>query len=132
MRSLWLKAAAIEGGNYVHDRTHSTLEITASTALPPERGRIRAVGGGRRARRSPGRAHRWVSGQKKWDAYAHGRIAVYWIINLVHRRVEVYTDPGPAGYESCQFFTTGQEVPVVIDGVLAGRIAVADILPSTT
>ena len=69
---------------------------------------------------------------KKWDAYAHGRIAVCWIINLVHRRVEVYTDPGPAGYESCQFFTTGQEVPVVIDGALAGRIAVADILPSTT
>jgi hypothetical protein len=51
---------------------------------------------------------------------------------LVHRRVEVYTDPGPAGYESCQFFTTGQEVPVVIDGALAGRLAVADILPSTT
>jgi Uma2 family endonuclease len=56
---------------------------------------------------------------KKWDAYAHGRIAVYWIVNLVHRRVEVYTDPGPAGYDSCQFFTTGQEVPVVIDGALA-------------
>jgi Uma2 family endonuclease len=70
--------------------------------------------------------------KKKWDAYAHGRIAVYWIINLVHRRVEVYTDPGPAGYELCQFFTTGQEVPVVIDGALAGRIAVAVILPSTT
>ena len=69
---------------------------------------------------------------KKWDAYAHGRIAVYWIVNLVHRRVEVYTDPGPAGYESRQFFTTGQEVPVVIDGALAGQIAVAEILPSTT
>jgi Uma2 family endonuclease len=69
---------------------------------------------------------------KKWDAYARGRIAVYWIVNLAHRRVEVYTDPGPAGYDSCQFLTTGQEVPVAIDGAVAGRIAVADILPSTT
>jgi Uma2 family endonuclease len=66
---------------------------------------------------------------KKWDAYAHGRIAVYWIVNLVHRRVEVYTDPGPAGYDSCQFFTSSQDVPVVIEGALAGRIAVSDILP---
>jgi Uma2 family endonuclease len=66
---------------------------------------------------------------KKWDAYAHGRIPVYWIVDLVHRQVEVHTDPGPGGYKSCQVFTSGQEVPVIIDGVEVGRIAVAAILP---
>jgi Uma2 family endonuclease len=66
---------------------------------------------------------------KKWDAYAHGRIPVYWIVDLVHRRVEVHTNPGPGGYQSNQVFTSGQEVPVIINGVEAGRIAVADILP---
>ena len=65
----------------------------------------------------------------KWDAYAHGRIPVYWIVDLVARRVEVYTDPSPAGYASCQFFVAGQDVPVVIDGVVVGRIVVSDILP---
>lgn len=66
---------------------------------------------------------------KKCDAYATARIPVYWIINLVDRRVEVYTDPGPAGYDSCQFFTAGEEVPVVVAGAIVGRIAVSDILP---
>ena len=61
-----------------------------------------------------------------------GYLVKNWIVNLVHRRVEVYTDPGPAGYDSCQFFTSGQDVPVVIEGALAGRIAVSDILPLKT
>jgi len=65
----------------------------------------------------------------KWDAYAHGRIPVYWIVDLVHRQVEVHTDPGPGGYKACQVFASGQEIPVIIDGAEAGRIAVADILP---
>jgi hypothetical protein len=50
-------------------------------------------------------------------------------VNLVHRRVEVCTDPGPAGYDSCQIFDTGQDVPVVIEGVVVGQIAVSDLLP---
>jgi Uma2 family endonuclease len=66
---------------------------------------------------------------KKWDAYAHARIPVYWIVNLVHRRVEVYTNPGPAGYASCQFFLAGHDVPLVIDGACVGVIAAFDILP---
>jgi Uma2 family endonuclease len=66
---------------------------------------------------------------KKWDAYAHGRIPVYWIVDLVHRQVEVHTDPGPGGYKSYQVFASGQEIPVMINGVEVGRIAVAAILP---
>ena len=31
-------------------------------------------------------------------AYSAGGIAVYWIVNLVDHRVEVYTQPSPSGY----------------------------------
>jgi Uma2 family endonuclease len=66
---------------------------------------------------------------EKLLAYAAGGIPVYWIINLVDRRVEVYTSPGPAGYQSHTDFTPGMEIPVVVAGVECGRIAVNDILP---
>jgi Uma2 family endonuclease len=65
----------------------------------------------------------------KRSAYAKGGIPVYWIVNLVDRQVEVYSNPSPEGYRSVAIFTPGQDVPVVIDGVEVGRIAVADILP---
>ena len=42
---------------------------------------------------------------EKLPADAKGRIPIYWIINLVARQVEVYTDPGPDGYRSSQIFT---------------------------
>jgi Uma2 family endonuclease len=65
---------------------------------------------------------------EKLPAYARGPIPVYWIVNLVDRCVEVYTDPGPDGYRSSRVFTSGQAVPVVIDGREIGQIAVDDIL----
>ncbi len=65
----------------------------------------------------------------KLGTYAGGGIAVYWIVNLVERQVEVYTDPGPAGYASREVFKPGQQVPVVIDGRLLGHVAVDDLLP---
>jgi Uma2 family endonuclease len=61
--------------------------------------------------------------------YGAGGVPVYWIINLVHRQVEVYTDPGPAGYGTAVVFKPGQTVPVVIDGQHVGQIAVDEILP---
>ena len=65
---------------------------------------------------------------KKLTAYARGSIPLYWIVNLVDRQVEVYSDPSPAGYRSIQVFKPGQDVPVAIDCDDVGRIAVADIL----
>ncbi len=61
--------------------------------------------------------------------YARGGIPIYWIVNLVDRQVEVYTDPGPTGYATRKDFPSGQQVPVVIDGQQCGQIAVDDILP---
>jgi Uma2 family endonuclease len=68
---------------------------------------------------------------EKWFAYARSGIAVYWIVNLVDQQIEVYTDPGPAGYSSKVVFAPAPSVqspPVVIDGVEVGTINVADIL----
>ena len=67
--------------------------------------------------------------RQQGNYYARGGIPVYWIVNLVDRQVEVYTDPGPAGYASRKDFVSGQRVPVVIDGQQSGQIAVDDILP---
>jgi Uma2 family endonuclease len=64
------------------------------------------------------------------EVYGPAGVPVYWIVNLVHRQVEVYTEPGPQGYGSTKVFVEGQSVPVVIDGQELGRIAVTDILPS--
>jgi Uma2 family endonuclease len=61
--------------------------------------------------------------------YAASGIPYYWIVNLVDGQLEVYTGPGPAGYQSRQDLKPGQDVPVVVDGAEVGRIAVADLLP---
>ncbi len=68
---------------------------------------------------------------EKLPAYARAGIRVYWIINLVDRQIEVYTEPGPVAYGSRVDFRRGQTVPVVIDGQLLGEVAVNAILPST-
>ena len=66
---------------------------------------------------------------EKLRAYAHGRIATYWIVNLLEGQVEVYTQPEADRYVAVQPFKPGQAVPVVIDGQEIGRVAVADLLP---
>jgi len=61
--------------------------------------------------------------------YGPGGIPVYWIVNLVDREVEVYTEPHAGGYATRVDYRSGQHVPVVIDGVAVGQIAVDDLLP---
>jgi len=63
------------------------------------------------------------------EVYARSGIAVYWIVNLVDGQVEVYSSPSSSGYSSRVDFLAGQNVPVVIDGVQVGIIAVDEILP---
>jgi Uma2 family endonuclease len=64
---------------------------------------------------------------KKLAAFARAGIAVYWIVNLVDRQVEVYSDPRSDGYSNRVDYTAGLHIPVVIDGVEIGQIAVSDI-----
>ncbi|HEY7311695.1 MAG TPA: Uma2 family endonuclease [Gemmataceae bacterium] len=69
----------------------------------------------------------------KGPLYARAAIPVYWIVNLVDRTLEVYTDPtGPdpaPGYRQRQDYLAGNLVPLVLDGIEIDRIAVADLLP---
>jgi len=65
--------------------------------------------------------------------YAQAGIPGYWIVNLVERCVEVFTDPsGPADqpdYHQHRSFSKSEEVPLVVDGREVGRIAASAMLP---
>jgi hypothetical protein len=68
----------------------------------------------------------------KLELYAGSKIAVYWIVNLVERCVEVYTQPrggkNPA-YRKQTNYGPGDAVPVVVAGKEVGRIPVNELLP---
>ncbi len=63
------------------------------------------------------------------DIYGRAGIPVYWIINLIDRQMEVYSNPGPSGYQSLEVFVPPHVLTVIIDGAEVGEIPVADILP---
>lgn len=67
-----------------------------------------------------------------WRGYAEAGVAVYWIVNIPGRRVEVYARPTGRGraakYETSAVFDEAAEVPVHLDGREIGRVAVRDML----
>jgi Uma2 family endonuclease len=69
----------------------------------------------------------------KLRLYASAGIPVYWIVNLVDHRVELYTNPSGqgagAGYTTQQFFLPGTTMPLILDGVTVAPVAVDDLLP---
>jgi Uma2 family endonuclease len=69
----------------------------------------------------------------KTRIYARGGIVCYWIVNLVDRRVEVYSQPsGPApvpAYGSFQLFQPGDLVPLLLDGIAVASVPAAELLP---
>lgn len=71
--------------------------------------------------------------EHKGSLYAAAGIPEYWLVNIPDRQVEVYTDPdsstSPPVYRIRTDFTTGQAVPLVLDGVVLGSISVSDLLP---
>ncbi len=71
--------------------------------------------------------------QEKTRIYARAGIPVYWIINLVDRGVEVYTQPsGPTtapAYGASRTYQPGQDAPLVLDGKVAASVPAADRLP---
>jgi Uma2 family endonuclease len=66
--------------------------------------------------------------------FARARLPVYWIVNLVSRRVEVYTDPtGPdqaPDYRSRVDYGEEADLPLILDGREIARIPVRDLLPN--
>jgi hypothetical protein len=68
----------------------------------------------------------------KTRIYARGKIPCYWIVNLVDRRLEVYSQPSGAtpvpAYQSFQVYQPGDVVPLVLDGTEVGTVPVAEVL----
>jgi Uma2 family endonuclease len=69
----------------------------------------------------------------KKRTYARAAIPAYWIVNLVSRSVEVFTDPsGPSeqpDFRSRVERSEGELVPLAIAGREVGAIPVRDLLP---
>jgi Uma2 family endonuclease len=61
--------------------------------------------------------------------YGARGIPIYWIVNLPESQIEVYTDPTVDGYRRMRAYRPGEEVPIVLDSVEVGHVAVTDILP---
>ena len=64
---------------------------------------------------------------------ARAGFAVYWLVNLADEIIEVYTQPsGPTDapdYAQRQDYGLTESVPVLLNGVEVGKIAVRDVLP---
>ncbi len=64
--------------------------------------------------------------REKLRLYAQARIPVYWIVNLIDNRLEVYSDPfgdgDAASYRQHTDYQPTDEVPVVIDGQELARL----------
>lgn len=69
----------------------------------------------------------------KKEIYARAGIALYWIVNLPERRVEVYAEPsGPVelpDYRRRNDYGLSETIPVSIGGADVGRLAVVDLMP---
>lgn len=68
----------------------------------------------------------------KLELYAGAKVAVYWVVNLVDRRVEVYTRPKGGKhptYKARTDYGPDDAVPVVVGGKRVGTIAVKELLP---
>lgn len=65
--------------------------------------------------------------------YAAARIPCYWIVNLIDRQIEVYTQPSGLGqfadYATQQVFRPGDSLPLVLDNAATAPVAVNDLLP---
>ncbi len=66
---------------------------------------------------------------RKLAGYAEAGFAVYWILDLNLRRLEVYANPVGGQYPAPTILGETESVDLVLDGQVLGRIAVADLLP---
>ena len=69
----------------------------------------------------------------KKAVYARALLPVYWVLNLLEGRLEVFTEPtGPVetpDYRHRDIYGPADDVPLVIDGREIGRIPVVELLP---
>ncbi len=67
----------------------------------------------------------------KGELYAAAGIPRYWIVNLVDRQLEIYSDPDPAKgqYRSCEILTENQQVVLCWEGLDPITFSVKEFLP---
>lgn len=67
----------------------------------------------------------------KLPLYARAAIPTYWIVNVLDRVVEVYSDPDPAAgaYRVRRDYAPGETVPILLDGAEIGGILVGELFP---
>jgi Uma2 family endonuclease len=68
----------------------------------------------------------------KGRIYARAGIPIYWIINVVDRQIEVYTDAdataNPPAFLTRSDYKPGDQLPIILDGIQAAAIPVTDLL----
>lgn len=76
-----------------------------------------------------------LSRDREWKRriYARARIPVYWLVNLAAREVTVFAEPNDSetdpDYTQAAIYRAGDSIPVILHGVLVGRIEVSRLLP---
>ena len=72
------------------------------------------------------------TGVSRKAIYAKAALPVYWIVNLIDRQIEVYSEPtGPAerpDYRDRRDYAETGELPLVIDGREIARIPVREVI----
>lgn len=67
----------------------------------------------------------------KGALYAQEKVAEFWLINVVERKIEVYTRPRAGTYQKKVEYTAKQTVPLVLDGVKIADIPVGELIAKT-
>ncbi len=71
--------------------------------------------------------------REKVRIYARAGVPVYWIVNLIDERVEVYESPSGPGdqpsYRQSAVYARGERVAVSCEGLAPGELNVNDLLP---
>lgn len=70
----------------------------------------------------------------KQCVYATAGIPVYWLVNLIDKILEVFTDPvtpptGAPHYRTSTIYSPGDTVPLVVRGQPVAALAVSDFMP---
>jgi Uma2 family endonuclease len=67
--------------------------------------------------------------RKLAETYGGGGIPIYWIVNLVHRQLEVYARPTNGTYPSSTILKKNDLVDLILDDQIVAQIRVSDLLP---
>ena len=64
----------------------------------------------------------------KGKLYAKEKVAEFWLIDLVTRKIEVYTKPRGGKYQKFVAYSEKQTVPLILDGVKVVDIPVRELM----